>query len=298
MTWIYFVLVDGQHVKIGKADNLSKRIGQHERGTLSTHQVDLLAAVKGCPADERHVQRFFEADAVESLKPVNNQPPEVFEPSPSLTNYIRWLRNQWFATVELDDEQDESVTFDFWEPNEDRQTPPASHPLFSPDWLEFNGRVITGDDYYTAPVVLDCARKCLGGFDLDPASHPLANRHVKATKFYSIQDNGLEQPWGGRVWLNPPFSQWKMWVPKIVAEYRSGRVQSMCVLSAMRTTSTKYFRELLDATAAMCIITGRIAFGGKGTVAPDDGHCVLYLGGNVQAFQESFQEIGSVWRKP
>lgn len=297
MTWIYFCLIDEERIKIGKANSVKARMRQYERGTLDMHDVRLLAAVEGSAADERHVQRFFQDEACDSVaQPENGNPPEMFKPSPRLTNYIRWLRNQWFTIVEVDGETDGKVSFECWQPNEDRQTPPTFHPLFAPDWLEFPTRVVTADDYWTSPKILDRARLVMGRIDLDPASHPVANKHVKAAKFYTKNDNGLEQRWGGRVWLNPPFSEWQLWVPKITSEVKSGRVQEICVYSAMRTVTAKYFRPMLDLAEAVCIITGRIKNEGLGTDSPDDGHCVMYVGNNVDAFCEVFSEIGSVWK--
>lgn len=294
MTWIYFCLIDGSKVKIGKADNLKKRLGQHSKGTLDVHEVSLLAAVSGSPADERHVQRYFTDDACDDLRPNNGNTPELFLPTPRLTNYVRWLRNQWFVRVDMEDIPEETVTSEFWHPNEERQTPPPKDPLFPPDWLEFTERVITGDDYYTPPDVLECVRKVLGSIDLDPASHALANRHVKATRFYSAQDDGLKQKWAGRVWLNPPYSQWKHWVPKVVSEWNRGRVQSMCVVCATRTLTAQYFRPLLDWAEAACIITGRKKFNGLGK-DPDDGHMIFYAGPEVDKFHDVFGAIGSTW---
>jgi hypothetical protein len=299
MTWIYFAFIDESQIKIGKADNVAARLRQHAKGTLDVHDVRLLAAVNGSPVDEKQVQRYFSDCAIAELRPANNGQPEMFLPSPELTNYIRWLRNQWYTVVSIDDDApDSSATFDMWRPNEGRQVAPVSLPLFTPDYTEFPGRVVTGDDYYTNPIVLECARKTLGQIDLDPASHPIANRHVKAEKYYTFNCNGLEQTWGGQVWLNPPFSQWKLWVPKILSEVRSGRVHEMCVYSAMRTITARYFRKLLDEANAMCVITGRMKHGGNGGDSPDDGHCVFYFGQNTKKFTTEFSEIGVVWGKP
>lgn len=42
-----------------------------------------------------------------------------------------------------------------------------------------------------------------GPFDLDPAAAP---HNAKAERYYTREDNGLEQEWTGRVWCNPPYS--------------------------------------------------------------------------------------------
>lgn len=41
-------------------------------------------------------------------------------------------------------------------------------------------------------------------FTLDPAA---AEHNAKAPTYYTRTDNGLEKPWSGRVWCNPPYSR-------------------------------------------------------------------------------------------
>ena len=53
----------------------------------------------------------------------------------------------------------------------------------------------------------------MGGIDLDPASCAEANKIVQAKQFYSQRDDGLKQPWFGRIWLNPPYGRF---APKFV----------------------------------------------------------------------------------
>lgn len=57
--------------------------------------------------------------------------------------------------------------------------------------------------YYATPAhILTTVRKLYGGsIDLDPASDDEANQVVKATKFYSAEEDGLApgNPWSGKV---------------------------------------------------------------------------------------------------
>lgn len=55
--------------------------------------------------------------------------------------------------------------------------------------------------------IVERARRVMGSIDLDPCSSIAFNEVVKADKFYSLDDmgeNGLELPWFGNVFVNPP----------------------------------------------------------------------------------------------
>jgi hypothetical protein len=75
------------------------------------------------------------------------------------------------------------------------------------------------NEHYTPSLVVEPARRLLGGFDLDPASCPIANETVKASRIFTIADDGLSQPWSGRVFVNPPGGRLKQvsgrWVPVV-----------------------------------------------------------------------------------
>ena len=69
------------------------------------------------------------------------------------------------------------------------------------------------DEYYTPKSLFDLLDI---EFDLDPASCPKELSAVPAARIYTIEDDGLSQPWEGRVWLNPPYSKPAPWVDRFI----------------------------------------------------------------------------------
>ena len=73
------------------------------------------------------------------------------------------------------------------------------------------------DECYTPKWIFDV----LGlHFDLDVASPPHPT-NVPCDNYYTIDDNGLTQPWHGRIWMNPPYSQPEPWINRFL-EHRNG----------------------------------------------------------------------------
>ena len=66
----------------------------------------------------------------------------------------------------------------------------------------------TGEvEWYKSADYVDAARAVLGEIDLDPASTVAANGVIKAKQIFTRADDGLSQPWAGRLWMNPPYSE-------------------------------------------------------------------------------------------
>ncbi len=72
---------------------------------------------------------------------------------------------------------------------------------------------VTSDDYYTPSWVFEA----LGlEFDTDPAQPIGGCPWIPVKKYYTILDDGLSQPWTGRVWMNPPYSRPTPWVERFI----------------------------------------------------------------------------------
>jgi len=157
----------------------------------------------------------------------------------------------------------------------------------------------TGDnEWFTPAQYVEAARTVMGGIDLDPASHPLAQETVNAARFYTAEDDGLAQPWHGRMWLNPPYAQPLMaqFVQKMVAEYAAQRV-TQAVMLTNNSTDTEWFHQAEAHAGLLCFTKGRIRFvdpDGSECEAPLQGQTFFYFGGELTRFREAFGAFGFI----
>ncbi len=169
----------------------------------------------------------------------------------------------------------------------------ADHQLINQD----SGNV----EIYTPASIIAAARRTLGSIDLDPASCPLANKTVKASRILSAR--GLETPWSGRVWMNHPFGKKSAktghpgnaaWIDKLVSEYEAGNVTAACCI-CFASTSEIWFKPLL--TRPQCFLTPRTNY-----ILPDGsiyrgatkGSVVTYFGDDLARFANEFQSLGVI----
>ena len=160
-------------------------------------------------------------------------------------------------------------------------------------------------EWYTRPKYIEAARVVMGSIDLDPASSTAANEIVKATQFYTQEQNGLLQPWFGNVWLNPPYgrtarmigqhkSTIKLFVDRLLTEYQCGNVKQAIIL-ATTEVNAKWFYPLWQYP--ICIPDHKVNF-----IVPVQLHkycqmfgtCFAYLGDNEQKFTEVFRQFGHI----
>lgn len=154
-------------------------------------------------------------------------------------------------------------------------------------------------EHYTPRYIWERAIQTMGAIDLDPASD---GKNVPAKKHYTRDDDGLSQPWKGKVWLNPPFGDGVgLWFQTLVDAYRAKSVSEAIVLWKA-ATETKGWRVLTSAACRVCFPDHRIAFlGEKGDRRANSATfsaALFYLGSHPDHFEEAYSSIGQVWVVP
>lgn len=155
------------------------------------------------------------------------------------------------------------------------------------------------NEWYTPTEYIESARKVLGVIDLDPASCEEANKVVKASKFYTAQDDGLQYDWPGKVWLNPPYGGLTgKFVKKLVDQYEAGITTEAILLINSHATDTDWFQLLWDYV--LCFTDHRINFygpNGKKGNGSTHGSIFVYLGPNPKAFAREFAKYGAILKR-
>lgn len=157
---------------------------------------------------------------------------------------------------------------------------------------------MSGDyEWYTPELYVEAARKVMGSIDVDPASSKEANKLIKAKRYYDEKTNGLDYPWPGNVWLNPPYRMpdVRHFVDNLLADYP--RVCKQAILLTHNSTDTKWWQEAAKRAACICFTKGRIDFinaNDKSSTSPRQGQTFMYFGNKSKVFKEVFDNFGII----
>jgi phage N-6-adenine-methyltransferase len=117
------------------------------------------------------------------------------------------------------------------------------------------------DEWLTPPHVIEA----LGPFDLDPCS-PVGRPWPTAARHLTVEDDGLSEPWEGRVWLNPPYSDVERWVARL-ADHNHGTA-----LVFARAETRWFFRWVWQRASALLFLEGRLTFLRPDGTLSKEGH--------------------------
>lgn len=134
------------------------------------------------------------------------------------------------------------------------------------------------DEWYTPPEIF----KELGlWFDLDPCS-PGRGHWVPASNVFTKADDGLQQPWAGLVFMNPPFGGRNAHVPWVEKFYKHGNG----IAIARAYTSSAWFQDWVPLFDAALFPRGKTKFirpDGSPGKAPSHGIVLLAAGEVAEA---------------
>lgn len=176
-------------------------------------------------------------------------------------------------------------------------------------------------DYATPPEIISRVKLFFGGeIELDPATSVEANKIVGAKKIFTVADNGLQQKWHGKVFINPPgscafdgekfvgCSNEKVCACKLVpqfweklsTEYGNHRVSQAIWLgfSLNQLATLQALKVPSPMTKPICILRNRLAFidtnTGQPVPSPTQFNWLALFGDREQAFRDAFGDLGSI----
>lgn len=156
--------------------------------------------------------------------------------------------------------------------------------------MTFSSRTeFTKDDWRTPLYIV----KALGEFDLDPCADIVEPTRL-AKHGYTIEDDGLEKEWFGRVFVNPPYGyEVQDWMEKL-GEYGNG------VALIPPRVGAKWFHNIVFSRCdAILFLKGRVSFIDWEGYAVDgnnaDSILVAYGEQNVQSLSVCGLE-GVLWK--
>ena len=154
-------------------------------------------------------------------------------------------------------------------------------------------------EHFTPKYIAGKVHAVMGGIDLDPCSHNYANTHlIRATRFFTLEEDGLKYPWVGKIYVNAPGDltgkvPQRFW-RKLAAEVAEGNTKEFCWmgfnLSHLRTLQNVSHTLLMESN--VCVFKQRIRYTGN---YPTKDNCMLYWGPNTERFVEQFRPMGAIW---
>ena len=110
-------------------------------------------------------------------------------------------------------------------------------------------------------------------FTLDACA---VKENAKCEAYYTPEQDGLDQPWTGRVWCNPPYGRnVGQWVKKAHDTASGG---GFVVMLLPARPDTRWFHDYIYGKTEVRFIKGRLKFGSCQNAAPFPSMVVIFGG--------------------
>lgn len=133
----------------------------------------------------------------------------------------------------------------------------------------------------------------LGTFDTDPCCPPNMPWRT-AEVMYTPQEDGLVQPWQGRVWLNPPYGKDALPFLAKMAEHVKNGGSGITLLFA-RTDNTAWHELVVPNARAVMFLRKRIRFcredGSDAGTSPMPSVLIAYTWSDVDALVKAKDKL-------
>lgn len=163
------------------------------------------------------------------------------------------------------------------------------------------------NEWYTPQAYIKAVRSALGdSIELDPASTALANQTIRAKRFYTVEQDGLRQPWQcTTMWLNPPYGRepetrrgnMDIWTERLVTEYQGGNVGAAIALITA-VPDRQWWRRMWSYPVCFCFKQIHFERPGLPPMHHPYGSCFVYLGRETERFTAAFSQIGTIILPP
>ena len=116
------------------------------------------------------------------------------------------------------------------------------------------------------------------GFTIDVCA---VEENAKCPRFFSPEQNGLMQKWGGRhapevCWMNPPYGKdLPRWIEKACRSSREDGATVVCLIPA-RTDTRVWHDVIFPHAAEIRYLRGRLKFGGAMNSAPFPSAVIVF----------------------
>lgn len=308
--YIYFLgEITGADVKVGhtKKGTLRDRLRGVNSQSMNDDAYVPLACVAATPADEDYIKRHFR----QHRRPKGSHT-EYLWPVPEVIGYVNWLRSQYWAAIDPDEDLSTLPMLppDMWLPDGNGRSiapPPVddgklvqdyedpSDILYNTAWSWMAGQKAGVQSFFTPPEIVNAAREAMGGIDLDAASEPLANRTHRIPDYFHTGRSAFHNDWHDRVWLNPPYGNNAPWFERIEHYVTNGAVQQLCMISPMWAFQTQIARPVMELSSGLILLSPTPKFWGNADpnrTGKNHPHGIIYIGPEPRRFHKAFAEFG------